>query len=227
VFERYSKVKCNASFGRFFISFYDCPRDLSKKVYFYPMARPRSGEKYDAILKATLQIGAEAGFHGLSMSKIAKAAGVAPATIYIYFENIDAIINQLYVDLKELVFGGSVDGVKPYMSSRQSFEIIWKNLYHNILTYNVEFRFLEQFTNSPYITQISKEEGYRPFSPIIHFLKQTIGKGEIKDMPLDMIMAFFFAPIASLTKQIIAGHLEMTEDQITEAIQNAWNAIKA
>lgn len=105
-------------------------------------------------MKATLQIGAEAGFHGLSMSKIAKAAGVATATIYIYFENIDAIINQLYVDLKELVFGGSMTGVKPYMGSRQAFGLIWRNMYDNMLTHNVEFRFLEQFTNSPYISQI-------------------------------------------------------------------------
>lgn len=191
------------------------------------MARPRSGEKYDAIMKATLQIGAEAGFHGLSMSKIAKAAGVATATIYIYFENIDAIINQLYVDLKELVFGQSMAGVKPYMNSQQSFELIWKNLYHNILTYNVEFRFLEQFTNSPYITQISREEGYRPFSHIIRFFQESIKKGDIKDMPMDVIMAFFFAPIAAITKNIIAGHLEMSEKEIQKAIENAWNAIKA
>lgn len=178
-------------------------------------------------MQATLQIGAEAGFHGLSMSKIAKRAGVATATIYIYFENIDAIINQLYVDLKELVFGQSMAGVKPYMSSEQSFELIWKNLYHNILAYNVEFRFLEQFSNSPYITQISREEGYRPFSHIIRFFQEGMKKGDIKDMPMDMIMAFFFAPIASLTKNIIAGHLEMTEKEIQKAIGNAWNAVKA
>ncbi|NRB51489.1 MAG: TetR/AcrR family transcriptional regulator [Saprospiraceae bacterium] len=190
------------------------------------MARPRSGEKYDAIMQATLQIGAEAGFHGLSMSKIAKGAGVATATIYIYFENIDAIINQLYVDLKELVFGECMAGVKPYMSSQQSFELIWKNLYHNILNYNLEFRFLEQFTNSPYITQISREEGYRPFSHIIGFFQEGIKKGDIKNMPMDVIMAFFFAPIASITKNIIAGHLEMTEKQIQKAIENAWSAIK-
>ena len=36
------------------------------------------------------------GFDGLSMQKLAKAANVSPATIYLYFKNREDLLNQLY-----------------------------------------------------------------------------------------------------------------------------------
>ena len=53
--------------------------------------------KQDDILEAALELIAERGFHGAPISMIAKKAGVGEGTIYIYFENKDALINELYL----------------------------------------------------------------------------------------------------------------------------------
>ena len=37
------------------------------------------------------------GFNGFSMQKLAKAANVSPATIYIYFKDKEDLIQQLYI----------------------------------------------------------------------------------------------------------------------------------
>ncbi len=190
------------------------------------MARPRSEEKYQAIMRATLKLVTDLGFHGLSMSKIAKEANIVPATIYIYFENKEAIVNQLYRDLKELIFKDMLKGRRPGMSTRQSLALIWKNIFHNILRYHLEFKFLEQFSNSPYITQISREEGGRHFRPLWTFFQEAMDKGEIRQMPNEMLMAYFFAPISSLAKQVIAGHSEKSEALEEMAIENTWRAMK-
>ena len=47
----------------------------------------KSIDKRNALIKATIELVNNNGFHATPMSKIAKMANVSPATIYIYFEN--------------------------------------------------------------------------------------------------------------------------------------------
>ena len=54
----------------------------------------KSIDKKNAVLGATLTLVNEGGFKSASMSKIAKMAYVSPATIYLYFENKQDLINQ-------------------------------------------------------------------------------------------------------------------------------------
>lgn len=53
------------------------------------------GEKSDAILKAATEVFAETGYHNASISKIAKIAGIADGTIYLYFDNKEDILITL------------------------------------------------------------------------------------------------------------------------------------
>lgn len=65
------------------------------------MARPRSEEKQQSLLRAAIEIFAE---HGLSAptSAIAKRAGVAEGTLFRYFENKDALLRGVFDHLLEI-----------------------------------------------------------------------------------------------------------------------------
>lgn len=53
-------------------------------------------EKHEKILRAAVKIFAKHGFHNAKISQIAKAAGVADGTIYLYFRNKDDILISLF-----------------------------------------------------------------------------------------------------------------------------------
>ncbi|MBU9721194.1 MULTISPECIES: TetR/AcrR family transcriptional regulator [Bacillaceae] len=59
------------------------------------MAKKR-GQKYDQIIEAAVKVIAENGYHNSQVSKIAKEAGVADGTIYLYFTNKEAILISLF-----------------------------------------------------------------------------------------------------------------------------------
>lgn len=60
------------------------------------MPRPATGRKKEAILDAaTVEIAAH-GYHGTTVAMIARRAGVADGTIYLYFENKDEILASLF-----------------------------------------------------------------------------------------------------------------------------------
>lgn len=52
--------------------------------------------KYYQIIDAAVKVIAENGFHGSQVSKIAKAAGVADGTIYLYFKNKEDILTTMF-----------------------------------------------------------------------------------------------------------------------------------
>ena len=51
-------------------------------------------DKRCAIIRATLDLVAEQGFHGAPMAAVAERAGVAAGTIYRYFESKDLLITR-------------------------------------------------------------------------------------------------------------------------------------
>jgi TetR/AcrR family fatty acid metabolism transcriptional regulator len=56
----------------------------------------RSGDKRDRILDAAVRVFARKGFHATRVSEVAKAAGVADGTIYLYFDSKDALLVSLF-----------------------------------------------------------------------------------------------------------------------------------
>ena len=63
-------------------------------------------EKYERILNASKQVFAAKGFHESKISEIARTAGVADGTIYLYFKNKDDILISLFEVLLESVNSG-------------------------------------------------------------------------------------------------------------------------
>ena len=58
--------------------------------------RKRDDEKEKSIKAAVVKLTLEEGFHGTSISKIAKAAGVSPATVYTYFDSKEIMLQVIY-----------------------------------------------------------------------------------------------------------------------------------
>jgi len=56
----------------------------------------RTGGKYQAIIEAAVRVIAQQGYHNAQVSKIAKEAGVADGTIYVYFENKDDMLISVF-----------------------------------------------------------------------------------------------------------------------------------
>lgn len=59
---------------------------------------PKGGDKRDRILKAAVKVFARKGFYASRVNEIARAAGVADGTIYLYFKSKDELLTSLFED---------------------------------------------------------------------------------------------------------------------------------
>ncbi|MGD8345215.1 MAG: TetR/AcrR family transcriptional regulator [Desulfobacterales bacterium] len=77
--------------------------------------RVEKNNKYHQILEAAVKVFARQGFHQSTVAQIAKEAGVADGTIYLYFKNKDDILVQFFRFRTKQVFASfreAVDGAE-------------------------------------------------------------------------------------------------------------------
>ncbi|HZV69023.1 MAG TPA: TetR/AcrR family transcriptional regulator [Saprospiraceae bacterium] len=113
--------------------------------------RIRDENKEAAIREKAMQMIVDEGFHGFSMQKLAKTAGVSPATIYIYFKNKEDLLNSLYNDVHQTFARVALENFDPAFSLEKGLWLQWKNRMKFIFQYPVHYKFYEQFRNSPLI----------------------------------------------------------------------------
>src|SRR4051812_22111894 len=89
------------------------------------------------------------GFDGLSMQKLATAAGVSPATIYIYFQDRDDLLMQLFEEVSARMSEVTLEGFDPEMPFAEGLKIQWINRARYCLEHPRQMHFLEQMRFSP------------------------------------------------------------------------------
>lgn len=76
----------------------------------------KKGEKYEAILKAAVKVIAANGYRNSQINKIAKQAGVADGTVYLYFDSKEEIM----VDVFNEFLGGFIEEIRLEMEGISS-----------------------------------------------------------------------------------------------------------
>ncbi|WP_249870933.1 TetR/AcrR family transcriptional regulator [Oceanobacillus saliphilus] len=74
--------------------------------------------KYNQIIEAAVKVIAQNGYHGSQVSKIAKAAGVADGTIYLYFKNKEDVLVSVF----EEKMGQFIDKIAQSTNQKQNAE---------------------------------------------------------------------------------------------------------
>lgn len=187
--------------------------------------RHKDDKKYDAICDAAIGLINSEGFAQTSMSKIARKANVAPATIYIYFKNKEDLINQLYLKIKQEMSVEILKALDERLSIEKQLKQMLLNFYRYFSEYQEYFAFKEQFSNSPLIDSISQNEAYSYYQPIEKLFAQAREEGIISDISNEFIFALTLAPIIHLMQHHYKGELNLTEIDINEVIELTWKAI--
>ncbi|WP_347374013.1 TetR/AcrR family transcriptional regulator [Aequorivita sp. Q41] len=183
-------------------------------------------DKKSALLNATLTLVNDHGFHDAPMSKIAKLAGVAPATIYLYFKNKQDLINNLYLEVKASFSDCAFKGYHNTMPVKKGFEIIWYNIADYKLNLVNEAAFLSQCDNTPMIDEEIRKEGLKHLQPLLDLWDQGKKEGIIKPLSIFVLYAYTIYPLTFLMAMQERNLYTLNTKVLDETFQAAWDAIK-
>jgi TetR/AcrR family transcriptional repressor of multidrug resistance operon len=161
--------------------------------------RTRDESKAEAIREKAISMIVEKGFDGLSMQKLAHAAGVSPATIYIFYKNREDLLNSLFNEAQQKFAEMALRDFDPTMSLEQGLWIQWKNRFNFIKEYPSYYKFMEQFRHSPLIHH--KDVRMSEFKQNMQrFVINAIKHGQLIKMDPETFWALAYAPFYTLVK---------------------------
>jgi AcrR family transcriptional regulator len=160
------------------------------------------------------------------MSQIAKEAGVGAGTIYRYFENKEALISELFQEVKSEISLAMLAGCTLQDGTEQIFRRIWLNTFEYCVQNPQKMVFLEQFHNSPFQTSETEVATLEYLTPIMNVVQTAVEDGKIKKIPLEMLGIFTYDVTVAFAKRHISGALVMDEPNLEMAVQACWDAVK-
>lgn len=132
-------------------------------------------EKYSQILEAAVKVFAEHGFHRSQVSKIAKKAGVADGTIYLYFKrNEDILISLFREKLGEMIakFHASLETTT---GAKDALRNVCQ-IHFTVLENNPDLAFVTQIELRQSSLELRKEIG-KIIKPYIVLIERIIKQG--------------------------------------------------
>jgi TetR/AcrR family transcriptional repressor of multidrug resistance operon len=161
--------------------------------------RTRDENKESAIREKAMEMIVREGFDGLSMQKLAKAANVSPATIYIYYKNREDLLNSLYNEVNNTFAEVALKRFDPDMPLEEGLWTQWKNRMKFILEYPIYFKFFEQFRNSPLILHKAIDKNQFKES-MKQFVSNAIKRKEMAKMEPEVFWSLAYGSFYSLIK---------------------------
>jgi TetR/AcrR family transcriptional regulator, multidrug resistance operon repressor len=193
--------------------------------------RTKDESKEIAIREKAIQMIVKEGFDGLSMKKLAKAANVSPATIYLYFKNREDLLNQLYLGIEKLFTEETLKNFSPDMTFEEGLWLQWKNRLAYNIKYPQHIYFMEQFRTSPLINHKDiKENSFR--QAMASFFKNALKRNEMIELPVEVFWAIAYGPLYTLIKfhfakkTMMGNKFVLTEEKMKQAFDAVIRALK-
>lgn len=189
-------------------------------------------DKRQNIISATIKLIAEFGFHGTPISMIAQEAGVGAGTIYRYFKDKDALVLEIFQQLDSAFKMTLLEEYDDSRPIRDRFIHLCRGVFQYGINNPHEFKFIEQFYNSPYGTYLRREKLFCNCGDTGQELplKQVFDFGQtqhvIKELPLPALLALCMGPIVFLVKDSIAGLIRLEEETLNDTLAACWDAVK-
>lgn len=196
------------------------------KCSFICTMRSKDEQKTDAIYQATLTLTQQMGFGGITMAKIAREAGIATGTLYIYFKNKEELINSLYLHLKRKKAVNLFQDIH----FESPLKMVLKQMFARMLKGAVqeagEMAFLEQYHRSPFIDEAVQRAAMQLFEPFFGVLERGQREFLIKDVEVDLLMAYLAGTLPEFSALIQEERLPLNNKTIDLMFNMVWDGIK-
>jgi len=190
------------------------------------MARQRDETKIVDIQEAAMKLVIKTGFGGLKMAEVAKEAGIATGTLYIYFKDKEALINQAYIVTKQEIAKAILNPENQEINFYDSFRKMWFAYMRFCMESPEKMLFVEQFLHSGYLSDASVEAGHLCFTPFVQFVAAAQEQGFLRKIEVEVLQAQLMGPTHELVKLGLERGMDWLEHQLETAFEMAWEAVR-
>jgi AcrR family transcriptional regulator len=176
------------------------------------------------ILAATLQEVEAVGLAGLSMEAVARRAGVATGTVYIYFKNKEALLEALYLATKTEVAG--IFSHEEGLPVRAAFSRMCAAFLAYLIDHRAEIVFMGQMANSPFLSEETRTQVALVSRPLTEMLERGKREMLLKDVETGVMIAFLQGALREVAPLVAAEPRTHRARRFEQIATLCWDALK-
>lgn len=190
----------------------------------------RKQEKYFLILEAALKVIAENGFHGSQVSKIAKEAGVADGTIYLYFKKKEDILISLFQEKLGDLVERFHTRIRETATAEEALRAVCE-IHYSTLESNVNLAYVAQIELRQSSLELRRSIGLvvKPYIELIeHILEKGVREGAFRqDLDIKLTRLLIFGGMdEAVTSWLISGMKYSLTAQVDKSVDFFLRGLK-
>lgn len=174
------------------------------------------GGKQARIIAAALKLFNLEGFEKTPTAKISKEAGVATGLVFHYFPTKEDLIQAVYLHCKDSMLSALLQGSDESASFEDQLRLVFENYLTWALSPRGEFLFFQQFSDSSYIGERTRETGRERCAPLFAFMEEGIRSGKLRAARTDYLFEILASMMASTARYLIANPESRSDEAFLE-----------
>jgi len=159
--------------------------------------RTRDYDKQARIKEAMIDLILKEGINGASVAKIAKKANVSPATIYVYYENKEEMLSEVFDECAHRSYSYIEGNLDPEMSGKRFIEVLMRSAYDFALQNEEVFSFVEQCSSCPTLQESVTHSKYSKY--VFDMIHDYQKRGILKSYSDANVVNVLFSPVKFMT----------------------------
>jgi AcrR family transcriptional regulator len=189
------------------------------------VARPKSGDKRNAILDAARHLFAERGLAAAPTSEISKRARVAEGTLFTYFETKSDLINSLYREIKLELADAMMSDFPRKKNVRTRLRHVWDRYVNWGIANPEQRKVLAQLQVSEVLTEESRDAGSAPFVEFQTMIRDAIEQRIFRnDLPVELISKSL-AALVEATIDLTVSNPSKAKNYRDNGFQMFWSGV--
>jgi AcrR family transcriptional regulator len=194
--------------------------------------RTRNEFKEQLIRQKAIELIVKEGLDGFSMNKVARAAGVSPATLYIYFKDKEDFITRITLETANIMMSYSLKDFDAEMGFEKGLMIQWKNRLRYLMENSIDMEFIEIMRYTIYYEKVTEMLTETFGSVMGRFIQNSVKNNELLELPFEVYWSVAFAPLYQLIKfhnqgnSYVNSSFSLTDEYMNEAFNLVIKALR-
>ncbi len=192
------------------------------------MIRKLVPDKRQNFLDAALRLFVLNGVQNTSTAAIAKEAGTATGTLFLYFPTKQDLINELILQIAQRQSDHMQTLLTPSLSARDMFFAIWSGSIRWFLEHMDAYQYVQQVRDTGLVTESAAQESNKFFGYYYEAIQKGLDEGALKPYSIEVIGGFLYQDIVAVMNLMrTQTRPEKQEEIIQFGFDIFWDGIRA
>ncbi len=190
------------------------------------MVRRLSPEKREKFLTAALELFVAKGVQNTTTADIARQAGTAAGTLFLYFPTKQHLINELVLRIGRQQSETIHSMLDSSMNARDIFHAIWTGSLRWFLDHLPAYRYIQQVRDSNVIPEEVIQESAQFFDYYYLAIQKGLEEGVLRPLPPELIGAFLYQDVVAVMNLLPAIPDPARREEIIQAgFEIFWSGV--